>query len=514
MEKAQPQGVVLFRECLSNILSNFEYAKFPSFAAHTQVLKSFNINKFVEWIRAGGDEKKQKTRVTTALPLQNINLLHTCAMLGQIPYAEKVFELKILDPNATDRSGWSFLHFAAFIHDKVLFTLGLKHGAQPRMNIRGALPDKLEQLAYPSTGELPFRYRNESKQVVFGGKDDFRKLTGKELTDDIVISQEDLFKDWRDGKPSSSKASSQDLDSLSKFRQASPKLFIEKKPDVEWEVVTEEFIPAGAFICEYVGQYSPSYVENKGTEAVNNSSNSYRLNKIDGKKVCNMGPLANDGVPNALIITIPDCEGLEERYFLKALVDLPSGTIVRWDYGPVTVKCIAHKEISLDHLFSTYRILREKWGPLDVAQGKIQRKTEREKVSNKSNIIRSYDERLASLTLEETDFMQKVSYITNTPHALTLLVFSKTVPLQEVAGLFDGISRAHSNHVTFRKVVELLGLIKLESFSEQQTKDIINSISNMNLDTLFQYLLQLLPDENTLNKFVQKHFPETKKSKS
>ncbi|MBS0615590.1 MAG: hypothetical protein JSR58_03440 [Verrucomicrobia bacterium] len=498
MEKVNP--INLFQGYLNQLFPKSEYGKVSSLTAFYLLILGQNVKTFANWVQAEG---KRESRVSVILPQVHLNLLHVCAMLGSSEHAEKVFELKILNPNAADRMGWTFLHFAAFVHSKVLFELGQKYGVELKENLRGALPQRLQQLAYPDTKGLAFRYYNDSKNVVDGNQEDFKKLTGKELIHDVAITQDEIFADWKKGTAGSWKGDAKDWEALKQLRNSPPKLYIENRPDVNWEVRAEELITAGYFICEYVGTYSPVYEEKIGNGP--SSENAYRLNEIDGKKACNEGPLTNDGVPNCLVITIPNCEGLPNRYFLKALVDLPKGTILRWDYGAVAVKFLAHKEISTDYLISTYTNLKQKWGPLHIADSKIKRKCEKVKVTNPGNPDQSYSERLAVLTLEEQDLSVKTSYLVSTPHAIILLVVSGAVSLEEVEALFKQAKSKHSNHAMIEKCIALLGWIQPDRLVEEK-EYLMQHASEMNADRLFQHLLRLLPDEETLNRFVGQYF--------
>ncbi|MBS0614974.1 MAG: hypothetical protein JSR58_00290 [Verrucomicrobia bacterium] len=400
------------KKYLQSLLPEKSYGH-DNYAAFHQVLKGIKLEDFTLWI------SKDSSRITPTLEPKKLTLLHVCAMLGKKAYAEAVMARNVIDINAKDSSGWTVLHFASFINDTALQTFFASQGALPTLNVRGALPSKLQELAYPPKKKLTFSYE-EGGKIIEGDNTKFQELTGKKLLDEIQISLTDLFNDWEKNEINEECYPPEWQQKYELFKRSPPpQLYLTFSKTVGAEVVSKDFIPAGTIFCEYIGDFYPITHPD--------STDVYRLDDISGKKSSNLGPLINDGTPNITILPVVNNGGIFRRFAFMTLEDCPPGTVLRWNYGAHVVKEGKHFEVSTDTLFETYKKLREKHGPLDVAYKQVLKK-----ISTISQQIRCFGTSNVWQTLDEVNLSEKVQYLVVTPHAQILLMIKKTISSEEL----------------------------------------------------------------------------------
>lgn len=488
-----------FKNYLSQIVSARDHSPSPIKITCQHIFEGGDLGAFTHWIRGDQNSFKIKERVSGVLSPHQLNPLHICAMLGKVKHAEEIFKLKVLDPNQKDRQGWSFEHFAAFINDSDLISIGRKNGVLLQRNMRGALPSDIQNLLKHKTGNLTFRHRNMDGRIVTGSEEDFKRLTGKDLIKEIAISEEHLWEDWKVGEALPYTLPLQFMEALERFQHYQPQLFIEKRAQIGWEVIAEELIPKGTFIAEYLGEYSPNFepfVLTLSPSALKENipqleSIKFRLRKIDGKRMANLAVFANDGTPNAAMLTLPNIRGVEERHYLYALEDIHFGTPIRWDYTSLSeVKIGPHQEVSFDHLRMTYSDLKMKWVNLDKAFKGLLLKILPVLISSADPNDRFLDV-MSALSSEEKNLYHKINYLINTPQALAALVVSQTISMSEIAFIIEyGIS-AIANPPILQSLAKTLINIPVSNLSPDERQTAIQAIFSLNFLDLLSYLSKL-----------------------
>ncbi len=443
---------------LKNLLPETSYGK-DSYAAFHQVLKGINSEAFRKWVSA------DLSRTLPLLAPKKLTLLHVCAMLGRDKHALVLLDLKKIDINAQDTSGWRVLHFAAFINDTALGNLFVKYGALYTPNIRGALPSKLQELAYPLEKKLSFFYESEGK-IMSGDNEKFRQLTNKTLLDEIRILKEDLFEDWKNNE----QQPGMHPDLIRKYQQFiktdRPPVYIKfLGQDVGFEVFSHHLLPAGSIVYEYLGDF---------VSQLPVSNDTHRFENLDGKKACNEGPLTNDGVPNIVCMPIPNQEGANRLVFIT-LEDCPPNTPLRFDYGTDLIKKMKHQEVSQDHLTQAYKKIIDQYGTLKTALEKT----------------RDYAPPLNSDFWQNCNVESKIRYLFTTPHAFVIIAITETIPIDDLCATMELFSKKTdpSEYAIFFKGI--LKDARPSTLPPPTKKKILEMASSVDAENLKNFFTQL-----------------------
>ena len=463
---------------LKNFLPETSYGK-DSYTAFHQVLKGIKLESFSKWISTHVESLHR------VLDPKKLTLLHVCAMLGRDKHAKVVLDLKKIDVNAKDDSGWTVLHFAAFINDTALGQLFVTYGALYTPNIRGALPSKLQELAYPPEKKLSFFYEDKD-QIVEGDNQKFFELTGKKLVDEVVISRDELFKDWKDNASSISYVPQKWIEAYRKFKQSPPPILYmtNVNSSIGWEVATQNDLPAETVICEYLGEYIPLPPKNEEDPPLTpdqlREEDTYRLESINANKKCNLTALFNDGAPKMRIVKVNNEQGIYHRYFFITLEKCPKKTILRWDYVQHFVKHEAHTEVSIPSLIQTYKELKSQHGPFDSILMKLDKK-----------VLHAVAE--LDLHIDEQNIYQKIFYLFTTPQPLIILVVTQTISLQEIYNCKEIVSKDLEIDFKIQLIIKTFSYINLSSLSKQQVDRIIQIASTKNGHDAGAALISFIP---------------------
>ncbi len=470
---------------LKSLLPETSYGK-DSYAAFHQVLKGINPEVFRKWVSA------DLSRTLPLLAPKKLTLLHACAMLGRGKHAKILLDLKQININAQDGSGWTVLHFAAFINDSALGKLFVEHGALSTPNVRGALPAQLQELAYPPEKKVSFFYEDKG-QIVEGDNQKFFELTGKKLVNEVVISRDELFKDWKENTADIEYVPQKWIEAYRKFKQSPPPPLYMTHTDIGWEVKTLEDLPAETIVGEYLGEYDPLPPVKEDTPPLPQEQLrkqcSYRVETTNGDKACNMTAIFNDGCPKLLCVKIYNEGGIKIRYFFITLEKCPKNTELRWNYIQHFVKHEAHQEVSVRGLIQTYKEMKIQHGPLDGLFRKISHKH----AAADSDL---------DLSIDEQNIHQKIIYLFTTPQPLIIVAITQTISFQELLNCMEILKKTLKISLEVKLIMHTLSYLNFSTLSQQYVDSMIQIASTKSGQEAGGALISCIPIE-TIKRYRQ-----------
>ncbi len=331
--------------------------------------------------------------INTSKSSYKLTPLGVATMVNDIVMAKLLIE-KGADVAPKDHRDWTPLHYAYANGNQGMIALLNKYGhPEDVITKAGATPKDLqERLAITpvANNQVVFRYKDGEK-VVEGTAEKFRELTGANFINKTITEPGALWKEWLD-QTSVSAAEAGLLVVKDKkyqdYKKNPPNLYIAQSGEAGLEVRAGELIEKGRIIVDYKGL--------RVSETPQNVAYFESENGIDGRENRNLGPLANDGFPNALMQEVYDKDGIRKHSVLIALEDIPNGEEICWDYGSSAPLCKEwHSELRMDAL-------------------KTWLKQNRKKLSQAPSKKRDFN---------ALAFLSKVQYLYNTPKtALRLLL--------------------------------------------------------------------------------------------
>ncbi len=276
---------------------------------------------------------------------RNLSLVHIAVIVEDVDAINLLLDKK-LSPSCLDYLGWTPLHHAALLGNKVIVELLLERGADPYIKNRcGGTYKDIERLIHPKaidpTSLIPLLWKKESglkEQLTY---ERFKELTSSDFITENRIASNDLLLKWASPDSIKTELMQKDIpyqgitekylkflektepltclarvthDSIGKRFSFSPGL----------GVFCNEEILKGGVIGEYLGDLSSNQ----------QVSQEYVLEEIDGTYCRNEIAMCNDGWVNAFLFDMKNVEGLEERLILIATEDIKEGEQICWNYGP------------------------------------------------------------------------------------------------------------------------------------------------------------------------------------
>lgn len=260
------------------------------------------------------------------------------------------------DINKLDVQGWSPLHHAATLCSQKFFQLLCDQGAdKTQKNLLNGTPENLRQMVTAAdlpSEEIAIPFVIEKKQTKINGNV-FKCLTNATFIKEVSMTSDMLYRKWTDLtrkveihpdiKPFMPDVWLKDYYRL---LENPVKLFLQEARDpqtgksVGLGVFAGNKISKGKLFCEYLGKIVDDGTEEKDT--------TYLLRNIQSLNYRNLGPMINDGFPNAVMIGLDSINGMEKRSVLIALEDINPGEEIFWDYGASDLKIYEHRELNME----------------------------------------------------------------------------------------------------------------------------------------------------------------------
>ncbi len=296
-----------------------------------------NGHKSSDAIRASFTQPSTKYQVTP---------LHVAAITGQVEIARNLIEFGHVDVNAEDIHGWTPLHHAVVIKNARMINLLQKYGAKDGVvNDRNGSPLDFHEMIHAETKPLdqPILEMDSSGSFVKMSRKSFKALTGSIFIDRMKVPPSLLIDDW--GLVSHDEAfynydcQVNNRKRYETFLNSAVKVALQRttideggtERPIGATIVAACDIEPGAMICDYLGEYTDSENSEVGKE-------DYRLGRVDGARFRNLGPIAQDGFPNAFGSAVINIKGLPHVSILVATSKIKKGEPVVWDYSTHPVK--------------------------------------------------------------------------------------------------------------------------------------------------------------------------------
>nr|NGX57684.1 hypothetical protein [Chlamydiota bacterium] len=367
-----------------------------------------NRNKSTPAIKKSFNSHVTKYKVTS---------LHVAVITGQTEIARQLLETIKVDPNAPDLHGWTPLHHAVVLQNARMINLLLKYGARDTFeNDRYGTPVDLHEMIHADTKEIeePILEITDDGEFEEISPRNFQDITGATYIDRMKIQPQVLIDDWglmsHEAPEYSSDIQVKNRRKYKVFRHEPPKIALQRNsrdengnliPIGSSTVATRDIEP-GEIICEYLGDYCESSEVKAGEEE-------YRLERIDGVRVRNLGPISPDGYPNAITYGLDNESGLPDRSFFIASETIKKGGPIVWDYSTHPVKYLGIEGIKGNPSIS-YRYIEVRPDSL----------TNFLRNTDISAIIKAFNNSFNGKRKKVCDFsdyyrLNKIQYVMNTP---------------------------------------------------------------------------------------------------
>ncbi|MCH9626924.1 MAG: hypothetical protein S4CHLAM2_05560 [Chlamydiales bacterium] len=258
---------------------------------------------------------------------------------------------------------WTLLHYAELQNDEVMASwLRTQCVALECMrNAEGLTPLGVRArtlIPCPEGTQTVFAYKDSDHTVKAGTAAQFHEMTRARFSPHIMITPMGMAAEWTDAIQQKETVVSRVLVPLfaraykkafERFQVAPPRLFLSHSSSIGYGLHAGEAIGAGEVITYYGGVID-------GKDKRSSGVNPYLwVEKVDGRSVRNLGPMANDSTPNAEIVELENRAGLPACPVLIALVPIGANEQIVVDYGAFHPAKLQHCELRQEALETYFR---------------------------------------------------------------------------------------------------------------------------------------------------------------
>lgn len=407
--------------------------------------------------------------------------LHLCAITSNKVIAEKLIHLPKVSITAQDVQKWTPLHHAALHANSemldLLLTLGKTYNytAPFLKNINNGTYEDLRRLAFPENNSITPDLSNSPNPVVFsylqddllldGTIDDYQKMTRAKFTAKMHASPIFFIEEW--AVPTTITKSDISLSNsliteYNSYCNNPPKLYL-SKTSVGNGVFAAEDIPQNTILTEYLGE---------ATHAVEESA--YLIRLCNGERVCNFGPMINEGFPNCVDCSICHIEGFPIINVLRSVRTIKKGEQILFHYGcKHPVKLGKYCNLGID---DCEQYFREK----DII----------ERMKDLNNAVKSGN------WLEYRSLLTPVHYLLATSSVQVLLLLKKIIIKKQLAFVMDIFKKNDGSYFISSAIEKnctiVENLFKINTDGEQGETLLASIIAELFLEFKMPTVIQLL----------------------
>lgn len=312
-------------------------------------------------------KKYKKNDLNGVASPYKLSALHIATITGQSQIVQLLCDLPASNLNISDRHGWTPLHHAAVLGDKVsqkIFLLG-KADKKAKSNNNGTYLD-LVRLKTIQPISINSWDENSSSVKTLSPEEVEKVFSPFKFVDEVFMPPQLQIKNWLKLEEFEIKNSLTDPDAYQNFLKNRPSLYLKKstqndegKPlDTGYGVCVNEAIKAGSVICEYVGEDVSEELELSPTESdylLRDSTNHFNVDGEGPHHLLSYGSMIGDGFPNCVAITGAFLKGRDCRTVFVALTDLKKGDELFYNYGSHHIKWRNHQEPRPQALLSYFK---------------------------------------------------------------------------------------------------------------------------------------------------------------
>lgn len=347
-------------------------------------------------------------------PVTKLSPLHLASIKGNSTALKFLLNQEKIDWASKDTHGWTFLHHLILTENKKMIDLAKSILGKDKyeklvamVNNDGLTPQVLlDRTKPPSESKVKFFYLNEeTRKITEGNSKEFKKLTGTQLTDSMVIAKDEIIDYWSRTSYTNPSKTGKEVELLVKksFESQLPCHYLAKlSANMGYGVFAGEDRDRLQIEGFYCGYHS---LENSGL----NCDTDYLLDQIDPTKIGGLFSKTNDGFP--MLINLSIVYGGAKVYPLISTRALKKGEELQWNYGPdhaVKINYYSESETSKKALDAYCETLTK------------------EKMVEIENI--SLD-----ASLEETIQIEYFAYMLHTPSALMRVLFENRINAKDLS---------------------------------------------------------------------------------
>jgi|GEM_PF-1524667 len=345
--------------------------------------------------------------------------LSVCVIVNNKNLA-RLFLDRSADPKIGDHQGWTAFHHAAIIGDQeMLILLVQKVGesvAETLLNFAGGNYKDLVELITPRPISLQERvcyYHEGEKEAVACTAEKFQSLTGVPFCHSVVVSPQELIKQWKNLKLEANPDPSAKAERVYlEYLNNAPKIsFGRDSPESPYgfDVFAEENIKENQVITTYGGIAD--------SDRPYTAHTIYSMNDVHSEKIRNLGAMINDGFPNCGC-SLETIKGFRRLLFI-AIRDIKKGEKILFNYG-------------LTHPTKIY----QSFPHFELNPGELERY-----VANGSLV-----EKLTTLSKGHSSFAdrERLKYLLETPSSMLYLLSKGALKREELSHFFDFFEKQYN----------------------------------------------------------------------
>ncbi len=458
-----PSNAAVFTQQMSKLLEN---DKTPASGLHRAILTG-DENRVFDWLnpkigtglfihtqgemeaedaerRAEAGERRKA--ILTAASNLKVFPIHTAAMTGRT----KIVALLIghgANVNVKDARNWTPLHWAAAVcNDEMIAAFKSRNADETVLNHRnGTYKDILSLARLPDPKTQEFMFYDKSGTLQKGDGTDFQTLmhVSSFQDKDLYFPPHELFKDWLENLPSQSQMKVSKEKYFAFRDNPRPRVAVQQSQKLggkQWALVAVDPIRSGEIFLEYLGTseapgkpLEPFYniqTDSQGTQRLvkkYDPAKDYTASTIDGLVHRGLGPVANDSLPNTMLLAIDNVAGAPNRLVLGAQKEIKPGEEITHYYGPESYFRLGkpHIELKQHEMIEYFTSMK---GNLTASFEKA--------------VLNCMDPSSSPETLRESAYIQtRVEYLLTNFGSLILCIVGGAVQFPDLLNLFANFGK-------------------------------------------------------------------------